>query len=291
MKALIFIDTNIFLDFYRVRGSKEELSILNHINKSHNQIITGEQIAMEYKKNRQRVILESLTLLKAPEWSSLSPPSFLSQSQPALKLQKSIKEILKQKEKLTKSIEKVLHSPAYNDPVYKVLQRLFKYKGQYNLTHDKKIRLNIRRLARERFIFGYPPKKRKDNSMGDALNWEWIIYCAKESRKDIVIVTRDSDFGSIYNNKTIINDWLRVEFKKRVGRRKLIITDKLSEGFKIASIAVTKKELKAENKLLKEITNTKATEKKRKESLLRSIEEFEDWDSTSAFITPPATEE
>ena len=50
---LIFIDTNILLDFYRVRGPKEDLSILRHIDNNLDRFITTDQVEMEFKKNRQ----------------------------------------------------------------------------------------------------------------------------------------------------------------------------------------------------------------------------------------------
>lgn len=59
MKTLLFIDTNILLDFYRVRGRQGELSILDHIDQHHDRIITGSQVEMEFKKNRSAVILDS----------------------------------------------------------------------------------------------------------------------------------------------------------------------------------------------------------------------------------------
>jgi hypothetical protein len=41
---LIFIDTNIFLDFYRAAGRDTKLSILSLIDSNHDRIITGEQV-------------------------------------------------------------------------------------------------------------------------------------------------------------------------------------------------------------------------------------------------------
>ena len=42
-KWLIFIDTNIFLDFYRIRGDVGGLSLLDHIDENHDQIITSNK--------------------------------------------------------------------------------------------------------------------------------------------------------------------------------------------------------------------------------------------------------
>ena len=57
MSVLVFIDTNIYLDFYRVRGTDATLSILKHFDENHDRIITTSEVEMEYKKNRQRVTL------------------------------------------------------------------------------------------------------------------------------------------------------------------------------------------------------------------------------------------
>ena len=101
MDALIFIDTNIFLDFYRVRGSGEKLNLLKRVDDHHDRIITTAQVEMEYKKNRQVVILESLNRLKTPDWASLTPPAFLSDAQPATAIAKSKLDISSQQKKLT----------------------------------------------------------------------------------------------------------------------------------------------------------------------------------------------
>jgi predicted nucleic acid-binding protein len=105
--ALIFIDTNIFLDFYRIRSGDVGLSLLKHIDNNHKRLITGNQVEMEYKKNRQRVILNSLGRLKTPEWGSLTPPAFLSKARTVEAIEKRKKEIQKQKSSLQERIEKV----------------------------------------------------------------------------------------------------------------------------------------------------------------------------------------
>lgn len=253
MDALIFIDTNIFLDFYRIRGGDEKLSLLKRLNDHHKRIITTAQVEMEYKKNRQAVILESLNRFKTPDWSGLTPPAFLSDAQPAIAITKSKSDISSQQKKLKKRIEAILRNPSANDPVFKILQRLFKSESDSNLSREKKIRFKIRGLAWKRFILGYPPRKDKDTSIGDAINWEWIIHCAQNTEKNIILVTRDTDYGVTYDQGFILNDWLSQEFKQRVGReRKIIITGRLTYAFKGISVTVTKQEEREENSLLEE---------------------------------------
>ena len=89
MDALIFVDTNILLDFYRVRSGGGGLELLGLIEAHKDILITGSQVEMEYKKNRQRVILEALIAQKTPDWSGLSSPAFLAEAKPAKVIAKS----------------------------------------------------------------------------------------------------------------------------------------------------------------------------------------------------------
>jgi hypothetical protein len=255
---LIFIDTNIYLDFYRVRGRDMSLSLLERIDNHRSRIISTDQVQMEYKKNRQRVILKSLKEFKCPKWSSLDVPVFLAQAQPAKMIAKSKKETRSQAGKVMDRMEKVLKSPSRTDPVYRTLQRLFRAGGPYYLSRKNKKRNEIRDLARKRYELGYPPRKDDDTSYGDAVNWEWIIRCATESGAGIIIVSRDTDYGEVHSGESILNDWLRQEFKDRVSRKRSVsLTGRLSEAFKRASIRVTEKEVTQEEEFLHQIEANK----------------------------------
>lgn len=255
MDALIFIDTNIFLDFYRYPQGSAVLPILGHIDASHKKIITGNQVEMEFKKNRQNVILKSLGQLKGPTWDAFKVPVILSETQPAQAILKSKNKIENQSNKLQRRIEAVLRNPAQNDVVYQTVQRLFRNGSPFNLTRENIVRFTIRRLARKRFMLGYPPKKSDDTSIGDAVNWEWLIRCAKERNTNVVIVSRDSDYGYRYGSEPIINDWLVQEFRERVSRKKrVVLTHRLTHAFELAQIAVKPKEVEDEGKLIDEIS-------------------------------------
>lgn len=250
MDALIFIDTNILLDFYRDRKSDISMRFLEQIEGCKDRLILGSQTEMEYKKNRQIVILESLGKFGTPDWGKLSAPALVSETQAANSIKKYQKEIVKQQKLVTKKIQGILEKPATQDEVYKVLQRIFKYKSPYNLDREDNRRFAIRRLARKRFFLGYPPRKSKDTSYGDAINWEWLIQCAIDSGKDIVIVSRDGDFGVNYKDTSYLNDWLLQEFKQRVSRRRKIrFTASLSEGLKIVHANITA-EMEEEERLV-----------------------------------------
>ncbi len=50
---------------------------------------------------------------------------------------------------------------------------------------------------------------------------------------ELVIVSRDSDYGATFDNKAYINDHLRQEFSERVSKkRSLLLYSRLSEALK-----------------------------------------------------------
>lgn len=250
-KYLVFIDTNILLDFYRVRGRESGLSILKHIDENLDRFITTTQVEMEFKKNRQRVIVESHALFKLPGFEGLQLPAFISESKQSKALERNQKELKRYSATLKTRMTRMLKNPTTHDPVFKMAHRLFRAKSNYNLTREKKIRFRIRTLAKKRFILGYPPRKDSDTSIGDAVNWEWMIHCAAESGCHVVIVTRDSDYGVTFDKQSILNDWLATEFRERISKkRKLLLTDRLSTALKLASIPVTKQEVATESALI-----------------------------------------
>ena len=250
LDALIFVDTNILLDLYRIRKSDVSLAYLDRLEDCKDRLITGSQVEMEFKKNRQKVILESLKNYSTPDWSKLTPPALLIDSQASKMIEKKKKEISTQQKRVNEKVEKVLQNPSNNDPVFQKLQRIFRNETEYNLSRELDERFKIRRLARKRFTLGYPPRKDNDTSIGDAINWEWIISCAKNTDKEIIIVTRDTDYGAIYKGKSYLNDWLKKEFQERVSRkRKIVLTDKLSVALKAVDEVVTQEMEEAEHQV------------------------------------------
>src|SRR6266566_3724206 len=114
---LIFIDTNILLDFYRVRGRESGLSILKHIDDNLERFITTNQVEMEFKKNRQHVFLQSDKELKLPDWSGLQLASFLSESKQSKALARSQKEVKSYATTLRKRMTRMLKNPTTQDTV------------------------------------------------------------------------------------------------------------------------------------------------------------------------------
>ena len=252
MDALIFIDTNILLDFYRIRKSEVSMSYLKLIDDHRDVMITGSQVEMEYQKNRQHVILDSLGKFKNPDWNNLSVPALFSESEEAKLIDNCRGKISKQQSILNGKIHNLLKSPSEHDPVFKTLKSLFRSNLKFNLSIEHSDYEEVKRLALERFMLGYPPRKKGDTSIGDAINWEWIIKCASGSGKSIIVVTRDGDYGVNVKNDSFLNDWLSREFSDRVSNeQEVILTARLSEAFKSINLPVSKDMIEEESRIIK----------------------------------------
>jgi hypothetical protein len=248
LAKLLFVDTNIWLDFYRAR-TEAGLSLLRHLDSIRDQIIMTYVVEMEFKKNRQDAILGSLKELKAP--AHIPRPGLFSDTKAVYALQKNLKDAEKRVVSLKRRLKLVLNKPSSNDTVYQVSQRCFHRDDQITLTRKVESKGLVRRKAFRRFLLGCPPRKKNDTSIGDAINWEWIVCCAKRKRAEVHIVSRDSDYGVVFEDSAFINDHLAQEFKERVSRkRKIFLHNRLSEALKYFSVPVTDLDEKEERAIV-----------------------------------------
>lgn len=252
MKNLLFVDSNIYLDFYRVR-TEAALSLLDHLDAIRDVIIVTSQVEMEFKKNRQSAILETMSNMQ--QTLQMPRPGILSKDKSMRGLQTDINNIQKRIQTVTSRLRRVLADPVRHDPVYHVAQRIFTKDDDFNLTRECKFRKVIRQRALRRFLSGYPPRKKNDTSMGDAFNWEWIIEVAKTHRANVHIVSRDSDYGCQHKDSVFINDWLAQEFHDRTSlQRKITLYSRLSDALKHFRVTVTDAERAAEREMTKVLT-------------------------------------
>gem|GEM_PF-6151979 len=133
------------------------MKYIEYIDEHKARIITGTQIEMEYKKNRQKVILETLGQFKTPQWHNLSVPALLSESKEATEIEKLKQSISEQQKKINNNIENLLKDPLQYDPVFTSLNTLFSNHSNYNLHKGHSENIQITEKALGRFMHGYPP--------------------------------------------------------------------------------------------------------------------------------------
>jgi len=250
---LVFIDTNIYLRFYS--GNEAAVSILDKIEANADRLICTEQVHMEFLKHRQLKLLEMRKPIRndIPEGIVHPPQIFRVRRSKTDKARLALNRAIA---KERAQIDSALRNPRRRDPVYRLLARLMKARGHLVLTRKRTVEYEaVRTEAYHRYLLGYPPRKNSDTSFGDAFNWEWIVRCAEEQRRDVVIVTNDSDYGPESGNERHINDWLAIEFRQRTKQR-ITATSRLAVAFKDSPSPLTKNQETAENKAVGPVTQT-----------------------------------
>jgi hypothetical protein len=159
---LLFIDTNIWLDFYRARN-ETGLQLLEHTEAIAEKLIVTYQLEGEFKKNRQAAMLEGMQDLKAP--TALTRPGIFSDAKDTKVITRNLKDAEKRVKKMKVRMVRALENPVIHDPVYKVCQRLFHKTDDLTLSRKNKLKNLIRRAAFRGFLLGCPPRKKNDTSI------------------------------------------------------------------------------------------------------------------------------
>src|SRR5687768_4964771 len=111
---LLFVDTNIWLDFYRAR-TEAGLSLLEHLDQIADKIIVTSQLEMEFKKNRLTAMKEGMQELKPTP--GLSRPGFFSNAKEVRAIQSSQRMAESRLKSLKARYVRAFKSPEH-DPVY-----------------------------------------------------------------------------------------------------------------------------------------------------------------------------
>jgi len=202
----LFIDTNIFLNFYRFSNDQlhklEEL--VNLIKSKKVKLYLTEQVVDEFNRNRENAFKETITHISnfTPK---LTIPVMCSDMKEMKSIQKFLKSIAIKKEKI---LERLKREFRYNNlKIDKIMNEIILSASPFeldNIIYERAIR---------RFNLGNPPGK--NNSYGDAVNWE-ILLEKVPRRKPLYFIGRDGDFISPLDPEQFSN-FLNLEWKKKKG--------------------------------------------------------------------------
>lgn len=238
---LLFVDTNIFLNFYRARG-EAGITLLERLEAVADSLILTDQIEVEFVNNRPNVIAQTLAAINAP---TIPVPAYLVATRVATSIEKHQKKIRAQIKVLTERVNRLTKDPAKHDPVLRIVKKLMANKTSLNLKWaSDDIHERICDKAILRYHRHFPPRKfKEDRGIGDAINWEWIIHCADAIKRDVLVITEDKDFGD-----EALLDCLSDEFTART-KHKAELVPKLSEALQRLDVKVTPEELTAEKNI------------------------------------------
>jgi predicted nucleic acid-binding protein len=236
----LFIDTNIFLNFYSF--SDEHLDKLEDlialIKKEKIRLFLTQQVIDEFKRNRERKlkkILEYISSFKA----NLSSPVICHDYADMKKIQNLLKSVDVCKKQLVGLLKKGIKEKSLKAD--KLIEEIFSISKTIEISAD------VLSKAKERFDLGNPPGK--NNSYGDAVNWEYLLKNVPMS-EDIFFVTTDKDYRSDIND-TEFSPFLKEEWQNKK-KAKIVYYDLLSKFLKekFPVVKITGKEIKEEKEIL-----------------------------------------
>ncbi|MDX2171686.1 MAG: PIN domain-containing protein [Bacteroidota bacterium] len=197
----LFIDTNIFLNFYHFSGDDlEELNkLLVLIKNDEITLFVPNQVVDEFHRNRDNKIADALKEFRK-EKIEKQFPQMTKQYPEYKKLKETIKLFDENKQALLEKLSKDINTNSLKADI--IISELFRNAKIINITKP------IFNLAKYRHEIGNPPGKK--DSYGDAINWEALLESVPDN-EDIIFVTDDSDYLSELNNENfkpfLIKEW------------------------------------------------------------------------------------
>ncbi len=225
----IFIDTNIFLEFYHyTQDDIEELKkIIPIIEREDNKLFLTQQVVDEFYRNREKKLMDAIKTFEKETIHSNFPQICRAYEEfPAMvELQREYK---KHKNSL---VNKIMLDIKNNTLVSdKIIESIF----------EKITVINISKIsfknARYRNLTGNPPGK--NNSIGDAINWELLLENVPNG-EDLHLIANDKDYNSIIDTDDIspvlLKEWESKKESKIHYYRKL--SDFFNEHFPSIKLA------------------------------------------------------
>lgn len=214
----VFIDTNVLFSFYNLLNERIE-EVVNQIiflNKNRRiKLWTTEQVKNEYIRNRDSVITQMIKTFRDEKFNNQIP-----QIVKHTKKYQELSQVIKDYEQIKNSILSELETEISNSTLKAdaITLELLKAANLIDTTPE------LLTIAKDRYDLGNPPGK--NNSYGDALNWECLISSLPQS-EDLHIVTDDSDYYSVLKNDAP-NSFLSLEWSTKK-KAKLHIYKRISQ--------------------------------------------------------------
>jgi len=200
----VFIDTNVFLNFYSF--NKDHLDKLKElvrlIKESKIKLILPRQVIDEFNRNRENKLKETLDYLDSFKNKFRSPTTCHDFSE-MKEIQKKINESRELSGKVKTNLLKQINEKSLSAD--KLILEIF------SSSNIEEISDELFNRAKRRFDLGNPPGK--NNSYGDAINWECCLEVVPEKRS-LYLIAGDNDYVSKINPNQL-SDFLKDEWKKR----------------------------------------------------------------------------
>ena len=212
----LFLDTNIYLDFFRASGSEDAPDRLAPLRRLAELVSSGEvvlivpeQVVNEYRRQRRKVAEETRELLIQMSKYAPSGHMVLGKKRREVKaVNRAIKDTKKAVKNLVEKYDEQIEEETTEAD--KLIKRLFKKAKKLPDSEE------ILERAHKRFLRGDPPRK-SDYSYGDAIVWE--ILLEKGSDDGLTMITRDGDYTEPHKGKKALKSFLVSEWEAKTKQK------------------------------------------------------------------------
>jgi predicted nucleic acid-binding protein len=183
----LFIDTNIFLDFYHLSGPDiEELHKLTALlERGRLKLFIPNQLRDEFRRNRDNKIKDAMNKFGDVKFT-IKFPAFCKLYPEYRELQILLNSLNTKHTQLFQRAKNDIDEELLSADV--VIGELFNNSKRIEITNK------IFNQALQRFRLGNPPGDKKV-TMGDEVNWEALLE-AVPNEEDLSLVSRDSDYAA-----------------------------------------------------------------------------------------------
>jgi hypothetical protein len=215
----LFVDTNILLSFYHLTSDDlEELrKLVALIDATKINLIMTEQIRDEFRRNRGAKIADAMKKLQEARFK-ISFPAFAKDYPEYDELRTLLEKAGKKHAELVENVTK--------DAIGMSLKADELVEDLANKATMVSVTDQIYLEALKRVRLGNPPGK--ENSLGDAVNWECLLAEIKEG-EDIYLVSEDKDYRSQLS--PAFNEFLDDQWQERK-KSTIFFYTKMSDFFK-----------------------------------------------------------
>lgn len=237
--GILTVDTNVLLDLYRYHQNTRQ-ALLESLNLFNGRAWLSHQVAEEFFRNRNGVILSSTTAFNEAEKNLAEIRKVIEEPIKRLKsnrtipdtigkiLEENIDKAISQAAKETDSVKSKYPDYIKEDPILENICTLFN--SNVGNAFDKESLPEILKEAKRRKENKIPPGfkdsgKEGDKPYGDYLLWRQILDYIKETKKPLIFVTSEEkeDWWEKGSGKTIgpLYDLLK-EFYLETGQRLIL---------------------------------------------------------------------
>ncbi len=219
----VFIDTNILLDIYHLSGPDlEELRKLKKmVEKGKVELLVSKQVIDEFWRNRERVIADAMRKFRESKAAAQIPN--------IIRIYPEAKELKEAVDKVNEVV-KQLADKARVDIEADTLKSDEVIREIFSAIKVGAVSPSLIERAQLRSDVGNPPGKK--DSLGDAINWEWLLEQEIEFWDDeLIIISADGDYESELS-KGKPKEYLLREWNDKNTGCKLKLEKSLADFFK-----------------------------------------------------------